>query len=224
MSTFSMFLLLLGGISWSIVYVACIKVGIKDKTYAIPFWALALNFAWEAMHSLYGISEIRYNAQVMVNVLWTILDCGIIYTYFKYGAKEFPSFLNKHIFISFSILSILISLVFQYAFIKEFSIALAGSYSAFIQNLLMSVLFIAMLLKRQSSKGQNLTIAIFKWLGTLALAILFGVIGSKDLGGKPNQFIFIMGIIICLIDMAYIYLLYKMQRAEKELKLKHLHP
>lgn len=40
-----MFLTLLSGVGWSFVYIECICLGIKQKTYAMPFFALALNFA-----------------------------------------------------------------------------------------------------------------------------------------------------------------------------------
>ncbi len=216
MDTFSMILVLVSGVSWSIVYLASIKVGFKDKIYAMPFWALALNFAWEVLHAVFGVAELGFSAQSIINILWAVFDCGILYTYFKYGAKEFPSFLNKKVFLSFSILGILISFIVQYAFIKEFSLVLAGAYSAYLQNLLMSVLFIAMLLKRRSSKGQNLMIAIFKWLGTLAPTLLFGIIGSAELGGKPNQFVLTLGILICLTDLVYICLLCATRYSEKK--------
>ena len=42
------------GICWTVVYVEGIRVGFKDKSYAIPFYALALNFAWELQHTIFG--------------------------------------------------------------------------------------------------------------------------------------------------------------------------
>jgi hypothetical protein len=64
----------------------------------------------------------------------------------------------------------------QWLLIAEFGVHDAGRYSAFLQNLLMSGLFIAMLVVRRGLRGQTLTIAIAKWLGTLAPTILFGVL------------------------------------------------
>ena len=34
------------GICWTVVYIEGIRVGFRDRSYAIPFYALALNFAW----------------------------------------------------------------------------------------------------------------------------------------------------------------------------------
>jgi hypothetical protein len=50
------FLMLLSGIAWSIVYVDAIRIGIKDRSYAMPFWALALNIAWEFSTCVIGVS------------------------------------------------------------------------------------------------------------------------------------------------------------------------
>ncbi len=36
-----------GGIAWTVVYVEAIRVGLRDRTCAMPVAALALNFAWE---------------------------------------------------------------------------------------------------------------------------------------------------------------------------------
>ena len=65
----------------------------------------------------------------------------------------------------------------ELAFIREFGLSAGAGYSAFLQNLLMSVLFIDMLIKRGNREGQSLTIAVNKWLGTLAPTILFGYLG-----------------------------------------------
>ncbi len=38
-----MFLTLLSGVGWMIVYEECIRLGFRDKTYSMPFYALGLN-------------------------------------------------------------------------------------------------------------------------------------------------------------------------------------
>jgi hypothetical protein len=42
----------------------------------------------------------------------------------------------------------------------------------------MSILFIGMLVRRRSREGQSLTIAVNKWIGTLAPTALYGVLGE----------------------------------------------
>ena len=185
----SLFLIALSGIFWTITYIASIQIGFKQRTFAIPFWALSLNFAWELLCSILGYAEMGFTDQVIVNIVWLIFDIFILITYFKFGRNE--SNLSNKMFYLWSIIGILTSIITQYLFIKEFGLVLGSSYSAFLQNLLMSILFIDLLNKRQSSKGQTMLIAISKCLGTIAPTILFGYIGSERIGGQNN---FILGI------------------------------
>jgi hypothetical protein len=66
----------------------------------------------------------------------------------------------------------------------------------------MSVLFIAMLVGRDGVRGQSMTIAIFKWLGTLAPTILiYGQTGSN--------LILVLGVAIFVYDVIYIAMLHR---------------
>ena len=61
----------------------------------------------------------------------------------------------------------------------------------------MSGLFIAMFVARRGLRGQTLTIAVGKWIGTLAATILYGVIES-------SPFILGLGIMCSVFDIVYI--------------------
>src|SRR5438128_9563128 len=143
------------GICWTVVYVEGIRVGFKDKSYAIPFYALALNFAWELQHTIFGLRA-GAGLQTIINAVWFAFDVGILYTYFKYGRKYFPRNVPPSWFIVWSILGLGTALGVEYAFIREFGVTVGGPYAAFLQNLLMSVLFIDMFIKRGGSEGQSL--------------------------------------------------------------------
>ena len=194
-----MFLLLLSGICWSIVYIQLIIVGFKYKTYGMPFIALALNFAWEAIHSYIDLRSNLLSIQTWITLIWFILDIGIVYTYLRYGKKYFPKHTSKKFFMPWTITIFIMSFVIQYYFVVEFR-DLGGMYSAFLQNLIMSILFISLLVNRIDIKGQNLTIAINKWIGTLAPTILFGIINGHKL-------VLALGIFCSIFDLLYIYFL-----------------
>jgi hypothetical protein len=196
----------ISGICWTIVYIESLRVGIKQKTYAMPFWALALNIAWETVHSIWGYREEGMTIQVIFNSVWCLFDIGILYTYFKYGQKYFSEFFPKKIFIVWSILALVVSYLLQYFFVAEFGLVKGGSYSAFLQNLIMSILFIAMFIQRRGDEGQNLTIAINKFIGTVMPTILVGIIGLEAFG-RPSLFILVIGITIAFFDLIYIGLL-----------------
>ena len=66
-----LFLLLLSGICWIIVYIQLIILGFKYKTYGMPFVALALNFSWEALHSYIDLkSNLTLTIQTWITLIW----------------------------------------------------------------------------------------------------------------------------------------------------------
>lgn len=209
-----LFLTLLSGIGWIIVYEECIRLGIKQKTYAMPFWALGLNVAWEAV---YTYSDIFLGAhgpltgmtlvQTVANAAWVCLDFVILTTYFKFGKKEWPVKLNQKLFAPWSVLVLICCFALQLVFIKEFGFAMAAQYSAFLQNLLMSVLFIQLYIKRDGMVGQSVLLAVAKWIGTLAPTILMGIINF-------NWIVLAAGIFCSIFDLIYITLLLKAQKCE----------
>jgi len=200
--------MIVSGVAWTIVYIDCIRIGFRFKTYAIPFWALTLNMSWEIWHGIIDLNELGPQLQIIINTIWAIFDTVILYTYFKFGRKYFPNNLKSAWFYVWSISVLLISFFIQFTFISEFGTIMGGAYAAFLQNLVMSVLFISMFFQRNGSEGQSLTIALSKCIGTLAPTVLFGIIGSNSMGG-PNSFILFIGSIVFLFDLAYIFLLKK---------------
>ena len=230
--TIKIILTIISGLCWTIVYVDGIRIGFRDKSYAIPFYALALNFAWELLYTYFGFRTNGVTVQNVFNAVWFAFDVGILYTYFKFGRKYFggrrfdPSAQadgtdkayppanagGSDILIAWSVLGLITAFGVQYAFRREFGVSKAAAYSAFPQNLIMSILFIAMLVKRGSREGQSLTIAVNKWLGTLAATILYGAIGE---GGFPHGSFLILtvGLFCSVFDLVYIWLLAKTKRS-----------
>jgi hypothetical protein len=91
------FLTILSGLAWTVVYVESIRVGFRDKTYAMPIAALALNIAWESMYAVHDLMT-SVSIQAFVNLIWALADLGIVYTFFKFGCSELPRFVTKSMF------------------------------------------------------------------------------------------------------------------------------
>jgi hypothetical protein len=192
-------LTLISGISWTIVYIDIINRGFKDKTYGMPLFALAFNITWEFIFGF--LVGDGFSLQKVVNSVWFILDAVIVYTYFKYGRKEFPKTV-ENFFIPWSVIAFIVGFITLYFTHLEFEGFWGARYSAFAQNLMMSVLFIGMLVRRNNVDGQSMYIAIFKWLGTLAPTIqMYLQTGS--------MLILILGIGIFLYDVIYMGMLYQ---------------
>lgn len=193
------FLTLVSGIAWSVVYLAAIRVGIRDRTFAIPAAAIALNFAWEVIYTVQELTS-DFSVQTPVNMAWAVLDAVIVATLLRYGRRELPAAITRGMFTVGIVVLFAVAFVVQGLFVDQFGWAGAVGYSAFLQNLLMSGLFIAMYLARAGRRGQSVVIAVAKWVGTLAPTILLGwLAGSTFIAG--------IGALCSVLDLAYIALL-----------------
>jgi hypothetical protein len=97
------FLTLVSGIAWTVVYAEAIRVGFRDRTYAMPIAALCLNFAWESTYAVHDLVTAP-SLQAYVNLVWAIADLGIVYTYLRFGRSELPGFISRSQFIVWSLL------------------------------------------------------------------------------------------------------------------------
>jgi hypothetical protein len=215
-----MFLAVFSGIAWSVVYVILICQGFKHKTYGMPLFALSLNFAWETINSfndlvlqLPGPLDLQVelagyaiNVQGVVNACWAVLDAVILVTYFKYGRERCSQQAQRY-FVPWSILAFILGFALQFAFFFEFGPKDGPVYSAFAQNVVMSILFIVMLFSREDTKGQSLVLAVAKWLGTLAPTLLAGFILQFDI------YVVLCGTMCSVLDCIYMILLARRKRS-----------
>ncbi len=199
-----LFLTVVSGLAWTIVYIESIRLGFRDKTYAMPVAALGLNIAWETIYGLHGLTG-TIDPQAVINLLWAAADLVIVYTFLRFGRSELPRFVNRPLFIGWAVVIFGTAYTVQALFIAEFGWVDGARYSAFLQNLLMSGLFIAMLVVRRGARGQSLIIAVAKWLGTLAPTILIGVLGDLP-------FIVGIGLLCSVFDLIYIGMLWWAKR------------
>jgi hypothetical protein len=189
-------LLIAGALFWLTAYVNAIRVGLRDRTYGVPVVALALNFAWETIYSVQRLSISITSVYHWTFPAWAVMNSGIVYTYFAFGRTEFPACVSRPIFIVGSTLVFVISYTLQAAFLIEFGIVHAPAYTAFLQNVLMSGLFIAMLISRRGTRGQSLTIAVCKCIGTILPTI-----------AHPVPITLVLGTICFVLDVIYIGLI-----------------
>jgi hypothetical protein len=199
--------MIIGGIFWSITYILIIRQGHKDKTYSMPLAALCANISWEAIFSFIHPSS---HPQLYINYVWFILDALIVLQFLKFGKLEFPNFSIKQFIASFVfalVLAFCTVLFISYEF-NDWK----GAYAAFGQNLMMSILFISMLLNRNSLRGQSIYIAIFKMLGTGISSFAFYLYQPISQGSLLMPFLYI-SIFVC--DIIYLSLIYQKYREHK---------
>ncbi|CZR55524.1 uncharacterized protein PAC_05412 [Phialocephala subalpina] len=84
-------LLQAGGGLWTVTYILLTRQSFKDRTYGMPLFALALNFAWEIVYALYvAESPLERSAP---HRLWD----GLRSAYFWEGRMEPCSIHEKHL-------------------------------------------------------------------------------------------------------------------------------
>jgi hypothetical protein len=157
------------GVLWTLVYILIIRLGFQEKTYGMPIAALCANISWEFIFSFIQPHEPPQN---YINVIWFVFDLIIVLQTVRFGkaafSRELPAYLFSPVFLLTVLMSFGAILAITYEF-KDWD----GKYAAFGQNLMMSVLFISMLLRRKDVSGQSIYIALFKMFGTLLPSVLF---------------------------------------------------
>ncbi len=217
------------GVFWLFAYVAIIWRGFKDRSLGIPMVALSANISWEAIFSFIYIPPnklIHYSS-----IIWFCFDLPIALQCVLYGANDSqPKLLQKNLRLFF-LASLSISFLIIVRFIYDFNDK-KGAYSGYGINLMMSILFVGMLIQRDSILGQSIYIALGKWLGTF-FAFFASFFGSAiDINATLNVHQILTEIIsnqtyslkstvkvlypiIFMIDVFYIVLMYRKFRENK---------
>jgi hypothetical protein len=198
-------ILLAGGIFWILTYLFIISKGFKDRSYGMPLIALCANISWEFIFSFVLPSS---PPQLFINYLWFGLDAIIVFQFFKYHKNEFSALSSRKIYTAFGLLTITAfsAILSGAVFLGD----LKGVYAAFGQNLLMSVLFIAMFFKRGNTlRCQSIFIAAFKMLGTGLTSIHFYLFEPVSHSSIVLPFLFIS---IFFFDMLYAVLVLKQNK------------
>lgn len=156
------------GLLWTLAYLLIIRRGFLDRTYGMPLVALCANLAWELIFSFIYPHDLPQRA---VNVVWFSFDLVILLQLLLYGPREFPG-LPRRAFYAVFALALATSFGAVLTVTLEFD-DFDGVYSAFGQNLMMSVLFLTMLHARRSLRGQSVSIALLKMSGTALASFAF---------------------------------------------------
>jgi len=146
--------------AWAVAYGLMIRRGLRDHSYGMPMIALCLNVSWEAYFTFFADLPMAARAG---NGAFLLFDLGVLYTCFRFGRKDFDWPLLTGHFTAILTATLGIAFVLVYVFISSFN-----DYGILITLLLQlnySTLLIAMLIRRNSVKGQSLYIGLLILLG-----------------------------------------------------------
>jgi hypothetical protein len=151
-------------VCWLVAYIGIIHRGFKDRTFGMPIAALAANISWEAIYGFLfqPFGDYLHN----LSIAWFFLDIPIAVQCWIWGAKDFTApWTRRHFKL---IYASAIAIAFPLVWMGFYELRdPAGEYTGFGINCMMSILFVAMLARRDSVSGQSMYVAIFKGLGTL---------------------------------------------------------
>ncbi|MCJ8166173.1 hypothetical protein MKJ04_15100 [Pontibacter sp. E15-1] len=186
------------GLFWTATYLLILRRGYIDKTYGMPMVALCANLSWEFIFSFVFPHS---KPQLYIDYVWLLFDVGLLVQYLRYGKQEITAQLSGKLFYPTFLLTLALAALFIVQLSREFD-EYNGVYAAFGQNLLMSVLFVRLLLKRNSAAGQSLYIALCKMVGTLFPSVLL------YLYFPDSHLLVSLYVSIFIFDMIYLLVLY----------------
>ena len=204
-------LLLSCGLLWTLTYLLVILTAYRTRTPAMPYFALALNIAWEFLFAFVTPYPMPWR---LIDVLWFVLDCVILLqtlAYFPYDVA--PLHLSDTLFLLGTAVTLLTSFSLQWSWTVTLDDSY-GTYSSFVLNLFMSVSFVAMFLTRQPrGAGQSVWIAASKLTGTACSSVAFYLLATR-----PNALLNVLFVAVFAWDTLYVGLLvqHALQRNRSE--------
>jgi hypothetical protein len=189
------------GICWLIAYALIIRRAHADRAYGMPITAAAANIAWEFIFAFVRPME---PPQLYVNIAWFALDAVIVFQCVRYGRREWAARLSAFEFYAgaFVVQGMAAALVW----FGSMEFTNGHRYVAFGQNLMMSALFIALLLRRPDGRGQSVAIAFWKLVGTAAVSVYCVL---TDQGSPLLNALFLFTLVL---DAAYLELVRRARR------------
>jgi hypothetical protein len=184
------------GVLWTLTYLLIIRQGLLHRTYGMPLVALCANISWEFIFAFVYPHDLPQRA---VNVVWLSSDVVILVQLLLYGPREFATLPRRLFYAAFA-------LALTTAFGAVLTVTLQfddsdGAYSAFGQNLMMSILFVAMLYSRGSMRGQSVWIAVLKMGGTALASFSFYLFNPDYDGSILLPFLYVA---ILIFDGIYV--------------------
>ena len=148
---------------WTAAYVGIIVKGFRERTCCMPVAAFCGNILWEFVFAF--VYPNTYLLVRLGNCLWLAVDAVILITIVRYARKDFTHspLLQRWLFVWMAG-GIAMGALVLLRFTSVYDDVL-GYTSGWLQALLMSFLFVALLIRRGDVRGQSMLIAIGMALG-----------------------------------------------------------
>ncbi len=233
---FALSLIAVGGVLWLITYIAALRTSHRERVTTIPLAAVCLNITWEIVHSI--VYPPPRQIDLITNLAWLALDLFVLFQIFRFGRARQAIPQIRQYFVPVVFGTLVLCFVGHLTFHRHVTANSifpdeSGAIPAFLINLVMSVLFIAMYFQRSDGAGLSRTVAWAKFAGSACYAVgnimvlnrlpdvryevqvraagasewvAAGEVGNTTI--HPG-FIFFLFAGIAIFDLIYLYLLYR---------------
>jgi len=194
---------------WNLAYVLIIKRSFQDKTFGMPITAVCFNISWEFLFSFcYPVPVLLKQAALV----WFVGDVLIFFTCLKYGRNDFAHPVVRKWFYPGVAAMLGMAALLLSSFITGYQDHY-GKATGCLNGLIEAVLLNAMILRRNSVKGQSCYIALFMLIGNI-----FGYFMSLQPNPTPPQvpdlFIHALFANMLLLHALYLGLVYRQCRLD----------
>lgn len=180
-------------------YLVAFEVGWRTHVVAFPLLATVLNVSWELVFGLLFPPESR--ASRAMYRLWLLLDLGLLWQAFRWGAQEFsvPLALDFAPLLAFALCAAVGLQVAVHRWLAQ------PRLQAYFVNLIMSLSFLELIWARPDHEGLSIWVATLKLLGTTCISLANVATILPEWRLHRRTLALFASILVC--DLAYLLLL-----------------
>lgn len=205
-SPLELFFYLGGFLLWGAAYGSLLVRIHRHRFVEIPAFAVCGNVSWEFLWGFVWQVEMLGSTLQWFYRLGCLLDLGILTFTFLYGARQVTLPVLQRYFRPALVAALAGWTAFYWTFRGQGYDLPLGSNSAYIVNIVMSMLYIGLVLRTADAALFGATIGWLKGIGT-GMVTVFVFLAYPE-----NRFVQTLGVITALLDACYLALLHLRQR------------
>lgn len=197
-----------GCLMWVVAYAILIKESRRFQFMEMAAFAGASNFAWETVWS-WAFTTDTGLFMVWTYRAWFFLDIYIFYLLLKYGHKQVQNPVIRQYFKPWAIASLIGWCLIYYCFVEQGYDMPIGANTAYIAQIILSILCPVVLLNAKNLDGFSFNFALLRSFGTGANTVFM------FMHYPENHFVHTLGVISFVLDMGYLVMFKKKEQALK---------
>jgi hypothetical protein len=205
-SELELFFYLGGFLLWGVAYGLLVVRIPRQRFVEIPFFAVCGNVTWEFLWGFVWKVEMLGETLQWFYRLGCVLDLGILAFLFRYGAKQVTLPVLRRHFHWLVVCSLAGWIAFYWTFRGQGYDLPLGSNSAYVVNVVMSILYLGLILRMRDTALFSIDIGLLKGIGT-GMVTVFVFLAYPE-----NRFVQTLGVITALLDTGYLVVLRQRQR------------